>query len=315
MLPAHTNAGNSLDMMKLPSNPTGIGPNMMKVVGGTNHVGVSPDMMKVVGGTNNVGISPDMMKLVPNVPMIPAANNIVSALQAVPAPNIPMIPAAGTLPAIAPITNHNQSVAASNIPMTPTLGSLPAIAPIINPSHPVQLHLTIPTQQPVIPDILSYNASPSNNLSNVGKRWSKDEESVVVRSLMQGSNINNIANNIGRTSRSVKMRILQILNNKFMAEGVYDGLRTSEGWSAEETCQRYQVSYNELLEYKAQASQQGQSYRQNNNNSTANFGQLPTIPQSPQLGAPVVHDPILTEIRDLLLAMNRKLDSLTNGTQ
>lgn len=265
--------------------------------------------------------------------------NIVNALRAVPAPSIPTIPAAGTLPlipAMVPTPKQSQVVTAPAIPAAgtlplipamvpapnqnqvvttptiPALGSLPTIAPIINPGQPIQLSLAISSQQqsapntviiPPLRDILDVNTSSTvDNLGNVGKRWTKEEENEVVRALMQNVAVGTIANNVGRTKHGVKLRILQILNNKFTTEGVYDGRNTSEGWNANEACLRYQVTYNELLEFKSRAQQRDQNHRGNFN--TTNIGQ-----------STVAHDPILVEIRDLLLAMNRKLDMLSNTTQ
>ena len=189
-------------------------------------------------------------------------------------------------------------------------------------------------QQPMIPQ---YSEAITKTVDNANKRWSKEEEAQVMSWVASGVALSEIGNRLGRSGRAIKMRVILLLSTRFQNERVFNGQRPAEG-SVEEICQRHQVTYGEVLEYNSTTANTGRTSRFPGNNNTSSGLDIPTPGTLPILvplgtrvdagvltlqpgqstmqgsaqGSTLVNNNILTEIRDLLVQLNIKVDKLNN---
>lgn len=250
-------------------------------------------------------------------------NTLLTALNAVPAPMIPNINSANNFTTRPFNTNVATTFANNNLP------NLPIIAPLMPQVQ--QPHMRIirdgVVQQPMIPQ---YSEPIIKPVDNAGKRWTKEEDSQVMSLVISGIRLSEIGNRLGRSSHAIKMRVILLLSTRFQNEGVFSGQRPTDG-TPEEICQRHQVTYDQVLEYNSTKGNALKPSRLPANNSTSNGlgipnpGTLPVLAPltlGPQIGVPAIQDSmqgstlvnnsILTEIRDLLVQLNTKLDRLNN---
>ena len=285
--------------------------------------------------------------MIPTIPSIPTIhsisstpqtsndNGLAAALNALSAPLIPNINNSSNFTTRPFNTNVSTTFANNNLP------TLPIIAPLIPQSpakqaeqQPQQPHMRIVRdgvlQQPMIPQ---YSEAITKTVDNANKRWNKEEESQMMSWAASGVSLSEIGNRLGRSSRAIKMRVILLLSTRFQNEGVFNGQPPADG-NAEEICQRHHVTYNEVLEYNITNPNNIRKSRfPGNSNATSipNPGTLPILSplsmrvdasvvnlqpgQSTSQGSLLVNNNILTEIRDLLVQLNTKIDRLNNAPQ
>ena len=240
--------------------------------------------------------------------------SLVTALNTVAAPSIPNISSAA---------NYISRPFTANTNTTFTIGNLPMIAPLIPQASHQQPHLRVInssiSQQPLIPQ---YSEATTKTVDNANKRWSKEEEAQVMLWANSGVSLSEIGNRVSRSTRAIKMRVILLLATRFQNEGIFNGQQFTNG-SVEEICRVHQVTSKEVLEYNTTTANTGKLLKFSNNNSTGlALGTLPTLPPlnlSVPEGSTLVSNNMLIEIRDLLIALNNKLNNtsnltITNGT-